>query len=98
MITDWKPKVPSIRKAFHNKKQEKASDKTKDPTTVTKIELTKLETQRDRPQTGRALTPDGAKQRQSDIVNRQREERVKHIQHRLRRMKNRARDDFDRSR
>lgn len=94
MTTDWKPKAPSARQAFHHKKQEK----TKDPKPITKSELTKLETQRDRPQTGRALAPGGGAQRQSDHGTRQREERVKHIQHRLRRMKNRARDDFDRSR
>ena len=94
MTTDWKPKAPSVRKAFHHKKQEK----TKDPRPVTKTELSKMEAQREKPKEGRALVPGGASQRASNSMEQQREERIKDIQHRLRRMKNRARDDFDRSR
>ncbi|MES9948976.1 MAG: hypothetical protein ABW118_08460 [Candidatus Thiodiazotropha sp.] len=98
MSTDWKPKAPSVRKAFHHKKQEKATEKTKDPRPVTKTELTRLEAQREKPKTGQALVPGGASQRASNAMEQQREDRIKDIQHRLRRMKNRARDDFDRSR
>lgn len=94
MTTDWKPKAPSARKAFHQKKQEK----TKDLKPVTKSALTRLEAQREKPKTGQALVPGGAGQRASNTMNKQREQRIKNIQHRLRRMKNRARDDFDRSR
>ncbi|MEW8063268.1 MAG: hypothetical protein AB2794_03850 [Candidatus Thiodiazotropha endolucinida] len=94
MTTDWKPKTPSARKAFQHRKQEK----TKDLKPVTKSALTRLEAQREKPKTGQALVPGGAGQRASDTMNEQREQRIRNIQHRLRRMKNRARDDFDRSR
>lgn len=98
MTTDWKPKAPSATKAFNQKETQKTTEKTTGRKTVTKEELTKLEGQRERPDTGRVFSPSGATQRASDRINHQREDRIEHLQDRLRRMKNRARDDFDRSR
>lgn len=98
MTTDWKPRAPSARKAFQQTNKEKTTDKSASHGAVTKNELTKLEAQREKPKEGRVLAPGGAGQRASEVAQQQREERIKHTQSRLRRMKNRARDDFDRSR
>ncbi len=98
MTTDWKPKAPPARKAFNKTKTDKPPEKGQRDEPVSKAERGKLETLREKPNTNRALAPGGATQRASSHIDRQREDRIEHIQRRLRRVKNRARKDFDRSR
>ncbi|QYZ64670.1 MAG: hypothetical protein HPY30_00880 [Gammaproteobacteria bacterium (ex Lamellibrachia satsuma)] len=98
MTTDWKPKAPPARKAFNKAEADKAPETRQRDGSVSKAELNRLENQREKPNTSRTLAPGGATQYASSHINRHREDRIEHAQRRLRRMKSRARKDFDRSR
>jgi hypothetical protein len=104
MPDQWPPTAPGIKKAFRGAQD--ASNENVAPKTepekqalpiVTKKELDALKKQRDKPEPHLVLNPPGATEIKEKMAK-EREEKIKRMQERLQLPKDRARDDFQRSR